>query len=230
MIRALALAVLLPALAYAEPVKPEMRPAAPTALGVSLWPQLRPRELMQKFMARREAAKRGSVCGDAEIQGVALGPMAGRIAGCGIDQAVRVRSVRGVSLSTEAVMDCRTAKALKTWIVRGAEPTIGSTGGGLAGLRVYAHYACRTRNNKPGGKISEHGRGRAIDIGGFILRDGREISVLDGWSGRNGPALRAMHKSACGPFGTVLGPGSDGHHGDHFHFDTALYRSGPYCR
>jgi hypothetical protein len=39
-----------------------------------------------------------------------------------------------------------------------------------------------------------------------------------------------MHKAACGPFGTVLGPNSNRFHQDHFHFDTARYRSGSYCR
>jgi hypothetical protein len=38
-----------------------------------------------------------------------------------------------------------------------------------------------------------------------------------------------MRKAACGPFNTVLGPGSDPFHGDHFHLDTARGR-GPYCR
>ena len=43
-------------------------------------------------------------------------------------------------------------------------------------------------------------------------------------------AMRKMHRTACGPFGTVLGPDSDRFHRDHFHFDTAKYRSGPFCR
>jgi hypothetical protein len=42
--------------------------------------------------------------------------------------------------------------------------------------------------------------------------------------------MRRAHKTACGPFGTVLGPNADRYHQDHFHFDTARYRSGSYCR
>ena len=104
-------------------------------------------------------------------------------------------------------------------------------GGGLKELRVAAHYACRTRNNRKGGKISEHGKGRAIDISGFELADGRTITVLKGWRARrSSKAMRRMHQGACGPFGTVLGPESDRFHQDHFHFDTARYRSGSYCR
>ena len=116
-------------------------------------------------------------------------------------------------------------------IAGGVSNGVSGIGGGVAGLRVAAHYACRTRNNRPGGKISEHGKGRAIDISGVMLRDGSEISVLRDWGGgAKGRALRQMHRTACGPFGTVLGPGSDGYHRDHLHFDTARHRSGSYCR
>jgi hypothetical protein len=101
----------------------------------------------------------------------------------------------------------------------------------LKSLRVAAHYACRTRNNQPGARISEHGKGRAIDISGLRLRDGTLITVRNGWNGaETGKILRRMHQGACGPFGTVLGPESDRFHLDHFHFDTARYRSGPFCR
>jgi hypothetical protein len=87
------------------------------------------------------------------------------------------------------------------------------------------------RNNQPGAKVSEHGSGRAIDIAGIGLNDESEMSVLTDWnSGAKGRALRQMHRAACGPFGTVLGPEADRFHRDHFHFDTARYRSGSYCR
>ncbi|WP_415921537.1 extensin family protein [Tateyamaria sp. SN6-1] len=196
----------------------------------SLRPALRPGSIVQKALARREARRKGQVCGDPDLQGDEVGYVPGRIGGCGIEQAVRLRSVSGVRLSQSALMDCNTARALKQWTETGAKPALRNTGGGLAGYRVAAHYACRTRNNQPGARISEHGRGRAIDISGFALQDGTQLTVLNDWNSRHARALRSMHKAACGPFGTVLGPGSDRFHRDHFHFDTARYRSGPYCR
>ncbi len=39
-------------------------------------------------------------------------------------------------------------------------------------MRVVAHYACRNRNNKRGGKLSEHAKGNAIDIAAFTLKNG----------------------------------------------------------
>lgn len=175
--------------------------------------------------------RKGSVCGDPSIRGERLSPIAGRISGCGVEEPVRVTAIDGVKLSQASVMDCRTATAIKRWIGEGVRPAIGRTGGGVSALRVAAHYSCRTRNNQPGAKISEHGKGRAIDISAIVLASGEAISVLDGWRDRtHGPILKRMHAAACGPFGTVLGPNSDRFHQDHFHFDTARYRAGTYCR
>lgn len=160
-----------------------------------------------------------------------MGRVRGKVSGCGVAQAVRVQSVSGITLSQRSVMDCGTAKALKSWVDGSVKPVLRQIGGGVTGLRVAAHYACRTRNNKQGARISEHGKGRAIDISGFQLRDGSTVSVLKGWTARDtSQVLRKMHRDACGPFGTVLGPNADRYHRDHFHFDTARYRNGTYCR
>ncbi len=173
---------------------------------------------------------KGTLCGDPSIQGVRMSPIAGRLRGCGVPEPVQVRAVSGVTLSTPATMDCTTAKALKSWVDRGVMPVIGRLGGGPAELRVAAHYSCRTRNNQPGAKISNHGMGQAIDISGIVLQNGVAIDVLKGWrGGQHSGMLKAMHRAACGPFGTVLGPNADRYHQDHFHLDTARYRRGSYC-
>jgi hypothetical protein len=193
-------------------------------------PQDRPEAIL--IMGRRaaEERRRGAVCGDLDIQGDSLGNVPGNGA-CGVEDAVRVRMVAGVRLTAPATIDCNTARALKTWVEQGVIPAVGNEGGGVENLRVVAHFACRTRNNRPGARLSEHSFGRAVDIAGIGLRNGSEISVLNGWgTSADGAQLRQMHRAACGPFGTVLGPESDRYHQDHFHFDTAQYRSGSYCR
>jgi hypothetical protein len=160
-----------------------------------------------------------------------LQPITGRVSGCGIAEPVRLRAVDGIPLTTPATIGCDAARALRTWVREGLVPTVGRTGGGVANLRVVASYACRTRNSQSGARLSEHARGNAIDIAGIGLADGSELTVLDDWRrGREGRLLRQLHASACGPFGTVLGPESDRFHRDHFHFDVAAYRSGAYCR
>jgi len=197
----------------------------------SLRPIFRSRKVEKAGRAERRLREKGAVCGDIAIQGEVVGEVKGKLRGCGVESAVRVRSVSGVVLSAGSVMDCGTAVALKRWMEKTAKPVLSRNGGGLKSIKVAAHYACRTRNNQRGAKISEHGRGRAIDISGFRLRDGSEVSVLKGWHNRGySKALRQVHKGACGPFGTVLGPNADKFHRDHFHFDTARYRSGSYCK
>ena len=204
-------------------------PLAPL-VDTSARPYLRPPDIFQRAMAKRRQARRGMVCGDIQIQGETIGQVPGRISGCGIEDAVRIRSVSGVSLSQNALMDCNTAKALNRWVSNGVKPAL-SPKGRVSELKVAAHYICRTRNNQPGARISEHGKGRAIDISGFVMDDGEVITVLNHWNAKGyRRALRRVHKTACGPFGTVLGPASDRFHRDHFHFDTAQYRSGPFCR
>lgn len=173
---------------------------------------------------RKKASKKGSVCGVAEIKGEAISRITSKVKGCGIAEPVRITSVSGVRLSQAATLDCDTAKALNTWIETGLQPAFGRTK--VVELRVAAHYICRSRNNVKGAKISEHGRGKAIDIAAVTLENGKTIAVAGGF----GKELRRAHKAACGIFGTTLGPGSDGFHEDHLHFDTASNRSGPYCR
>jgi hypothetical protein len=45
-----------------------------------------------------------------------------------------------------------------------------------------------------------------------------------------GRFLRRLHKGACGPFGTVLGPEANEAHRDHFHLDLAHRRNSAYCQ
>lgn len=207
-----------------------MQQISPMAIAYSHRPQLRPDVILVLGRRAQENRRRGAICGDADIQGDAIGNVPGN-GSCGVQDAVRVRAIAGVQLSTPATLDCRTASALKTWVQRGVLPAVGTHGGGATSLRVVAHYACRTRNNQPGARLSEHSFGHAIDIAGIGLADGREITVLQGWNARgDGQRLRQMHRAACGPFGTVLGPEANRFHRDHFHFDTARYRSGSYCR
>ena len=41
--------------------------------------------------------------------------------------------------------------------------------------------------------------------------------------------LRRLHKGACGPFGTVLGPEANEAHRDHFHLDLAARKRSAFC-
>ena len=178
--------------------------------------------------AGRPRAVAGSVCGDPSIKGTAMPPIAGEHEGCGIREPVRVTEVAGVALMPPATIDCAASHALDDWITRALKPAF--RGDRVTGLRVYASYACRGRNNVKGAKISEHAKGNAIDIGEVVTARRGTLTVEHDFNSARGTALRTAYKGACGIFGTTLGPGSDGYHENHMHFDVARYRSGSYCR
>ena len=151
---------------------------------------------------------------------------------CGIDDPVRVTSVAGMRLSQPALLGCPTARRLADWLtgVVRAE-ALEHLQSKVAEVEIMGSYACRNRNNVAGGRLSEHARGRAIDIGGFTLTNGRRITLARDW-GRNpaGDFLRRIWRKGCGPFHTVLGPDADRHHRDHLHLDTSPRGGDPYCR
>ncbi|MCX8954036.1 extensin family protein [Ruegeria sp. NA] len=220
-----------------RPVSPQVtaalaRPSELPLLGpdTSLMPNMRPESLEQQVLFKKRKLRKGSVCGDIAIQGKPVGRVGSENSACGVKDAVQITSVSGVALSRPATMDCGTAVALNKWVDKTVKPTF-KRRGPVVELQVAAHYACRTRNNRKGARISEHGKGRAIDISAFKMADGEVVTVLAGW--RKNPSKKQLQKiwrGACGPFGTVLGPNSDSYHRDHFHLDTARYRSGAYCR
>ncbi len=215
-VRALCLVLALAGAAEAQTVTPEPRP---DALDTVPWVQ-----------TERDAGL--GLCGNPTIIGERRDPLVNRAGGCFILNPIELNAIEGVQLSDPVLVDCPTARALADWVRDGVKPVFGERGGGLAVLEVAGSYACRPVNHQMGGRLSEHGRGRAVDVSGFWLADGTLISVLRGWRDKtNGPDLRRIHAVACGPFATVLGPNADRHHQDHFHLDTSLGRSGaPYCR
>ena len=173
---------------------------------------------------KASASRKGSVCGVPSIKGKTLPRITSQTKSCGIEDPVSVTSVDGATLSTPATIDCATAIALNTWVQRGLRPAFPSAE--IASLTVVDSYSCRPRNNVAGNKISEHGKGHAIDIAGVTFANGKSLTVS-----RNFKTLRRAYKAGCGIFGTTLGPGSDGYHEDHMHFDTARQRrGGAYCR
>jgi hypothetical protein len=209
----------------ARSLRPKPRPDGLANLTLAAAPTPEPQPEPQQSRKKREKlSKKGSVCGDPAIKGEALAPIKGKVKGCGLDKPVRVTSISGIRLNQPATFSCDTAQAMKSWIENGLRPAMGRRE--VVEIRVAASYICRNRNNKKGAKISEHGRGRAVDVAGFVFSDGTEWSIARNYNKQ----VRRAHKAACGIFGTTLGPGSDGYHEDHLHFDIARHNNGPYCR
>ncbi len=63
---------------------------------------------------------------------------------------------------------------------------------------------------------------------GFVLQSGRELNVRRGWNSADDQErafLHEAHGGACGYFTTVLGPGSNAFHYNHYHLDLAMHGS-----
>lgn len=147
--------------------------------------------------------------------------------GCAIPHPITIiRLSPAITLEPVALVNCRTARALVDFFVAQV-PSLAQEhlGQAVQSVRQASAYVCRPRRGTE--NLSEHAYGNALDIGAFILSDGTTIPV-EQQQDRNGKAqkfLDAFRAAACGPFRTVLGPGSDADHADHFHLDMKERRN-----
>jgi hypothetical protein len=124
-----------------------------------------------------------------------------------------------VAVTPAPQLQCHMAEALVEWVRADVGPVAAELGAPLAAVTDLDSYECRGRNNIAGAKLSEHGKGNAIDIGAIKLKSGATFTLTDPQVSR--PFRETMRTLACARFTTVLGPGSDGYHEEHIHLDLA---------
>jgi hypothetical protein len=146
---------------------------------------------------------------------------------CGISYPYRVAAFAGgtVGLTRQATLGCPIIPKIETWLEDTVQPAAALYFGQPVVEMKSGSYNCRPRNNQRGARLSEHSFGNAIDVSSFVLADGREVTVLRGWRGavEEQEFLREVFTGACRHFTTVLGPGADMFHFDHFHMDLARH-------
>ncbi len=149
--------------------------------------------------------------------------------GCGFEDVARLdRSF--VSWGGGVTLKCQMLAGIAMWerhtLQPAAEKLFGSE---VARIRHFGTYSCRNVNNDARRRRSEHATANAVDVAGFVLADGREISVLADWGKKSpeGRFLERVRDRACGHFDTVLSPDYNELHRDHFHFDNGDYEN---CR
>jgi Extensin-like protein C-terminus len=148
---------------------------------------------------------------------------------CGLEHPFKVSALLdgAVRFNSAYTLGCPMITALNAWLSGVVQPAARARfNQDVVEIISMGAYSCRTMNNMPGAQISEHAFGNALDIGGFRLADGREISIVrDWWRGddQTKAFLQDVDAGACGQFTTVLGPGANIFHYNHIHVDLALH-------
>ncbi|HEY3032031.1 MAG TPA: extensin family protein [Bradyrhizobium sp.] len=149
-------------------------------------------------------------------------PQAERMPRLGPAQGNSVAAFGPVAVKPAATLACPIVSALDRWLADSVQPAaMRWFGARVVEIRQISAYSCRGMNGNSRAHISEHAFGNALDIAGFTLADGRQVSVKDGWRGlpEEQGFLRDVEAAACQQFSTVLAPGSNAYHYNHIHVD-----------
>jgi hypothetical protein len=146
---------------------------------------------------------------------------------CRIDHPVSISAIGSVRIEPAATVTCAMARAFARWTREELVPSARLRYfSGVSTIVQGSSYSCR--NIRGSRTASEHSKGNAIDVMRIELNNAREIKVRRPgfFAFRQRSLLNNVRADACGYFSTVLGPGYDRDHKDHFHFDIKERRNG----
>jgi len=149
--------------------------------------------------------------------------------GCKVEYGVRLARAGNIRISNAPLLTCRMATELAEFEQEKLQSTAKRIlGSEIKRIKHIGTYNCRSMRQYKG-IISQHGYANAIDVSGFVLKDGRAISVAKDWKGNGKKArfLKAVASSACQAFRVSVSPDGDASHWNHLHWDMGIYRS---CR
>ena len=152
---------------------------------------------------------------------------------CQVDTPVRLNSFATkagvVKLPDQPIFKCAFALKLSQFVDEKMQPlALQSTGSTVVAMGTGPGFNCRGRNGDSSAKMSEHAIGDAVDIEYIKLANKSQIQVKDALNVQS-PSfafLRDLRASACTEFTTVLGPGANAAHAEHFHLDLEVRRGG----
>jgi hypothetical protein len=166
---------------------------------------------------------------------------------CSVPNPVKVSGDSQLRLNAPGVMSCAMARSLERFETLVVEPAAQKVFGQKVVRLVHmGTYNCRTRRTETttastnglgsgqgkdqgesrGGRLSEHAKGQAIDVGAFELADGTVISVKKDWrgAGKRSEFLQEVARASCEHFNVVLTPNHNRLHNDHLHLDIGPHR------
>lgn len=149
---------------------------------------------------------------------------------CGIDYPIELSGLAsGVAVKPAVKLNCQVTLAFAKWVKFELVPSSRFRYlSGVGRITPMGGYSCRKMNSRSSNPWSEHAKGNAIDIGTITLKNGKEIDVRKKglFAFREKGLLKAVRTDSCKYFSTVLGPGSDPNHWNHFHFDLRTRKTG----
>src|SRR3954467_5806838 len=133
------------------------------------------------------------------------------------------------SCSSRGVHTCRRLPLRRAVRALGRRPRGGagerSARDGTEGGAHWSGFECRKCNRAASGKLSAHALGLAVDVVGFELASGARLFVTESQDSPKVTLLSALRRASCGWFTTILGPGTDAMHADHWHLDIDQHGS-----
>ncbi len=146
---------------------------------------------------------------------------------CGIDHPVKVSALGSVGMKPAATLSCAMALTFAQWTQKELVPAARRRYfSGVKTIHQGSSYSCRKIADSRG-VLSEHGKGNALDIMRVELNNGKDIDVKKPglFSFRQRGFLNTVRADGCQYFNTVLGPGYNYDHRNHFHFDIKQRRN-----
>lgn len=146
---------------------------------------------------------------------------------CYIDSPVKVSAMGSVQMKPAATLTCQMALTFANWTRNELVPNARwRYFSGVKAIRQGSSYSCR----KIAGSRTQsaHSQGNALDVMAIVLNNGKEIDVTKKgfFSFRERKLLNNVRADGCEYFTTVLGPGYNYDHRNHFHFDLMQRKSG----
>jgi hypothetical protein len=144
------------------------------------------------------------------------------LADCEIAQPVRLSSIglangAKIDMPGHPILDCAFALTFTEFAQDLMAPLAAAIlGSGIVALDTGG-YRCSSPIRLPSGNPNPH---FAIDLSAITLADRRRIAIGHEANSAEALFVRTMRQAACGWFTTVLGPGTNAAHAEHFHFDV----------
>jgi hypothetical protein len=191
--------------AAAGPQSPSASPAAPSAAKTAQFPRLLPDNAeagpggplawspqeLELAQARCAALLKGL---DAVV--VPETPMREGPA-CGTPAPMKLISVGRspeVALSPPPTVTCDMVATLARWLERDVQPLARKhLGAPIIRVETMSSYSCRNAYGRAHGRVSEHGKANAVDIGSFVTARGQAALVIADW----GPTARQIAAQAA---------------------------------